>query len=174
MQTPVFGITGWKNSGKTTLITELITEFSRRGLRVSTIKHAHHAFDIDHPGRDSFRHREAGAQEVAIVSGNRWALMHELREESEPTLDEIIPHLSPCDLLLIEGYKKNNHPKIEVRLESAKDQTPIAELDSHIVAIASNQNITGSDRPNFDISDITGIADFISNYLQLGNRNVHQ
>ena len=169
MQTPVFGITGWKNSGKTTLVTGLIAEFSRRRLCVSTIKHAHHAFDIDHPGRDSFRHREAGAQEVAIVSGNRWALMHELRDESEPTLADILPRLSPCDLILIEGYKQNNHPKIEVRLETAKDQTPISELDPHIVAIASNQLITGIDRPSFLIEDVAKIADFILNYLQLGN-----
>ena len=171
MQTPVFGITGWKNSGKTTLITGLVAEFSRRGLCVSTVKHAHHAFDIDHPGRDSFRHREAGAQEVAIVSGNRWALMHELRDESEPTLTEILPRLSPCDLILIEGFKRHNHPKLEVRLEPAKDQVPVSELDPNIVAIASNQQITGFDRPSFLIDDVTKIADFISNYLQLEPSN---
>ena len=118
MQTPVFGITGWKKFWKDYFNPlGLVTEFSRRGLCVSTVKHAHHAFDIDHPGRDSFRHREAGAQEVAIVSGNRWALMHELRDESEPTLTEILPRLSPCDLILIEGFKRNDHPKLEVRLE---------------------------------------------------------
>ena len=174
MNTPIFGITGWKNSGKTTLITELVAEFSRRGLQVSTIKHAHHAFDIDHPGRDSFRHREAGAKEVAIVSGNRWALMHELRDENEPSLADILPRLSPCDLILIEGYKKNNHPKIEVRLESTVEQTLISELDPQIVAIASDQKISNADRPSFKLNDIIGIADFILDFLKLGTKNVRE
>ena len=99
----VFGITGWKNSGKTTLAERLVTELTSRGWRVSTIKHAHHAFDIDKEGTDSFRHRAAGASEVAIVAGSRWALMHELRGEEEPSLDEIVARLAPCDIVLVEG-----------------------------------------------------------------------
>ena len=111
--TPVFGITGWKNSGKTTLVVRLVEEFTARGFRVSTVKHAHHAFDIDREGTDSHRHRVAGASEVALVSGRRWALMHELRDDDEPALGEILARLSPCDLVLIEGYKREAHAKIE-------------------------------------------------------------
>ena len=115
MSTPVFGIGGWKNSGKTTLTERLVAEFTRRGLRLATVKHAHHDFDIDKEGTDSFRHRRAGAREVAIVSGRRWALMHELDGETEPTLDAIVARLSPADLILVEGFKRGSHPKIEVR-----------------------------------------------------------
>ena len=109
----VFGITGWKNSGKTTLTERLVTALSDRGFRVSTIKHAHHGFDIDHAGTDSFRHRAAGAGEVAVVSARRWALMHELRGEDEPLLAQVLETLAPCDLVLVEGYKRDPHPKIE-------------------------------------------------------------
>ena len=115
MSQPVLGITGWKNSGKTTLTERLVRELTRRGWKISTVKHAHHAFDIDKEGTDSFRHRQAGAAEVAIVSGNRWALMHELRGEDEPRLEAILARLAPCDLVLIEGYKRESHPKIEAR-----------------------------------------------------------
>ena len=115
MSTPVFGITGWKNCGKTTLVERLVSELRTRGLKVATVKHAHHAFDIDHAGTDSFRHRAAGAQEVAIVSGHRWALMHELRDEEEPRLADVLTRMSPCDIILIEGYKREDHAKIELR-----------------------------------------------------------
>ena len=108
---PVFGITGWKNAGKTTLVERLVAEFVRRGFRVATIKHAHHDVEIDQPGRDSFRHRAAGAVEVALVGGRRYAIM---REQDEPTLAEVLARLSPADLILIEGYKREPHPKIEV------------------------------------------------------------
>ena len=111
MSGAVFGITGWKNSGKTTLTERLVAEFTRRGFRVSTVKHAHHDFDIDREGADSYRHRLAGAAEVAIVSGRRWALMHELRGEDEPKLDEILARLAPCDLVLVEGYKREVAPQ---------------------------------------------------------------
>ena len=111
MSDAVFGITGWKNSGKTTLTERLVAEFTRRGFRVSTVKHAHHDFDIDREGADSYRHRLAGAAEVAIVSGRRWALMHELRGEDEPKLDEILARLAPCDLVLVEGYKREATPR---------------------------------------------------------------
>ena len=137
MSNRVFGITGWKNSGKTTLVVKLVAAFTRRGLDVSTVKHAHHAFDIDTPGTDSFRHREAGAREVMIVSGIRWALMHELRAEAEPPLDAALSRISPCDLILVEGYKRERHPKIEVRRREAASREPLSARDSSIVAIAA-------------------------------------
>ena len=124
----VFGITGWKNSGKTTLTEKLVAELTRRGFRVSTVKHAHHDFDIDHEGADSYRHRLAGAVEVAVVSGRRWALMHELRGEDEPKLEEILARLAPCDLVLVEGYKREGHPKIETRRLDAKDTAPLTRV----------------------------------------------
>lgn len=157
----VFGITGWKNSGKTTLTERLVTELVRRGWRVSTIKHAHHDFDIDKPGADSFRHREAGATEVAIVSGRRWALMHELRNETEPTLDEVLTRIAPCDLVLVEGYKREHHLKIEARRLEAKDRTPLSAKDPSIVAIAADHPVKGEQLPVFGIDDITAIADFV-------------
>jgi molybdopterin-guanine dinucleotide biosynthesis protein B len=157
----VFGITGWKNSGKTTLTERLVTELVGRGWRVSTIKHAHHDFDIDKPGADSFRHREAGATEVAIVSGRRWALMHELRGEDEPTLDEVLARIAPCDLVLVEGYKRENHLKIEARRLDAKDRSPLTSGDPAIVAIASDHAVAGEQVPVFGIDDIEAIADFV-------------
>ncbi len=126
----VFGITGWKNSGKTDADREAgRRELTRRGWKVSTVKHAHHDFDIDKEGTDSFRHRQAGASEVAIVSGRRWALMHELRGEDEPTLDEVLARLAPCDLVLVEGYKRESHKKIETRRPDAKDTAPLSAAD---------------------------------------------
>ena len=126
----VFGITGWKNSGKTTLTERLVAELTRRGWKVSTVKHAHHDFDIDKEGTDSFRHRQAGASEVAIVSGRRWALMHELRGEDEPPLDVVLARLAPCDLVLVEGYKRESHKKIETRRADAKDTAPLSRRRS--------------------------------------------
>jgi molybdopterin-guanine dinucleotide biosynthesis protein B len=163
----VFGITGWKNSGKTTLTERLVTELSRRGWKVSTVKHAHHDFDIDKEGTDSFRHRQAGASEVAIVSGRRWALMHELRGEDEPTLDEVLARLAPCDLVLVEGYKRENHSKIETRRTGAKDTTPLSAGDPAILAIASDHPVPDSALPVFDIDDIGAIADFIETAADL-------
>ena len=157
----IIGITGWKNSGKTTLTERLVAEFRKRGLSVSTIKHAHHDFDIDKPGTDSFRHRAAGAGEVAIVSGRRWALMHELRGEAEPPLSAVLARLAPCDLVLIEGYKRESHKKIEVRRLDAKDRTPLGDRDPHIVAIAADHAVDGSALPVFRLDDVTAIADFI-------------
>ena len=157
---PVFGITGFKNSGKTTLTARLVTELTGRGLRVSTVKHAHHAFDIDHEGRDSYRHREAGAAEVAVVSRNRWALIHELRDEAEPTLEQILGTLAPCDLVLVEGYKTDRHAKIEVR-RSGLDHPRLAEEDGTVVAIASDMTIEGAPVPVIDMDDIPAIADFV-------------
>lgn len=157
---PVFGITGFKNSGKTTLTARLVTELTVRGFRVSTVKHAHHAFDIDHEGRDSYRHREAGAAEVAVVSRNRWALIHELRDEAEPTLEQILGTLAPCDLVLVEGYKTDRHAKIEVR-RSGLDHPRLAEEDDTVVAIASDMTIEGAPVPVIDMDDIPAIADFV-------------
>lgn len=157
----VFGITGWKNSGKTTLTERLVTELVGRGWKVSTIKHAHHDFDIDKPGADSFRHRQAGATEVAIVSGRRWALMHELRNENEPTLDEVLKRIAPCDLVLVEGYKREHHLKIEARRLDAKDRSPLTSTTPSIVAIASDHAVEGEQVPVFGIDDIKAIADFV-------------
>lgn len=164
----VFGITGWKNSGKTTLVERLVAEFRRRGRTVSTVKHAHHDFDIDIPGTDSFRHRAAGASEVAIVSNGRWALMHELRGEDEPPLAEIIGRLQPCDLVLVEGYKREAHPKIEVRRQVARDKTPIWPNDVAIAAIAADHSVAEGSLTCFDLDDIGAIADFIE--MRLGLR----
>lgn len=157
----VFGITGWKNSGKTTLTERLVAALTARGWRVSTVKHAHHAFDIDQQGTDSFRHRQAGAGEVAIVSGKRWALMHELRGEEEPALETILSRLSPCDIVLVEGYKREHHLKIEARRREAKNAAPLSADDPHIVAIAADHAVAGETVPVFDIDDISAIADFI-------------
>lgn len=167
MTSPVFGVTGWKNSGKTTLVTRLVGELTGRGLMVSTVKHAHHAFDIDKPGTDSHRHREAGASEVMIVSGNRWALMHELREEDEPPMLQALERISPCDLVLIEGYKREPHPKIEARRRESTKSGLLAPEDPTIVAIATDHATPDDGRPLFDLDDISGIADFIVAHLKL-------
>ncbi len=152
----VFGITGWKNAGKTTLTERLVAEFVRRGWRVSTIKHAHHDVDIDRPGTDSFRHRAAGATEVALVGGRRYALM---REQAEPPLADVLSRLAPADLVLIEGYKREPHPKIEVR---AGDAPSLAANDRAIEAIAADTRPADTALPWFRRDDIAAIADFIA------------
>ena len=164
----VFGVTGWKNSGKTTLVEALVRELTGRGRKVATVKHAHHDFDIDKGGTDSFRHRRAGAKEVAIVSDRRWALMHELGEEGEPTLEEILSRLSPADLVLVEGYKRGTHRKIETRRIEAKDGSPLTATDPHIAAIAADYPVAGESIPVFRLDDISGIADFIERETGLG------
>jgi molybdopterin-guanine dinucleotide biosynthesis adapter protein len=156
----VVGITGWKNAGKTTLTEKLVAHFAQRGLKVATVKHAHHAFDIDHEGTDSWRHRKAGAQEVAIVSSNRWAVMHELENEKEPPLQDVISRLSPCDLVIVEGYKREGHPKIEVRRGSTSEK--LAPGDVSIFAIAADHDIQDSPVPVFDLNDVFAIANIIS------------
>lgn len=161
MTARVFGVTGWKNSGKTTLVEALVRELTVRGWRVASVKHAHHDFDIDKEGTDSFRHRKAGASEVAIVSGRRWALMHELGEEEEPALEEVLSRLSPADLVLVEGYKRGSHRKIEVRRLEAKDRSPLTASDGNIAAIAADHPVSGETVPVFSLDDITGITDFI-------------
>lgn len=152
----VFGVTGWKNAGKTTLVERLVAEFVRRGWRVSTVKHAHHDVDIDQPGRDSFRHRVAGASEVALVGGLRYAIM---REQAEPSLAEVLGRLAPADLILIEGYKREAHPKIEVRAGEAQS---LAAADPNVVAIAADTRPTEVHLPWFKRDDIADMADFIA------------
>ncbi len=166
----VFGITGWKNSGKTGLTVRVVEELTRRGWRVSTVKHAHHSFDIDQEGTDSFRHRHAGATEVAIVSGSRWALMHELRDEAEPQLADILERLGPCDLVIVEGYKREGHDKLEARRLEAADHTPLAETDPSIVAIAADHPVDGIAIPVFDLDDTGAIADFVERHTGLEER----
>ncbi|MCX7304792.1 MAG: molybdopterin-guanine dinucleotide biosynthesis protein B [Hyphomicrobiales bacterium] len=163
----IFGITGWKNSGKTTLTESLVTELSRRGWKISTVKHAHHDFDIDKEGTDSFRHRQAGAGEVAIVSGRRWALMHELRGEQEPTLDAVLERLAPCDLVLVEGYKQEGHSKIEVRRTAARDRTPLSTGNPSVLAVAADFDQPDETLPVFALNDVGAIADFIETTVGL-------
>ena len=160
MSAPVFGVAGYKNSGKTTLVERLVRDLSERGVKVSTLKHAHHNFEIDHPGRDSHRHRAAGAHEVAIVSRNRWAVIHELHGGDEPDMEQMLAKLAPCDLVIIEGYRSGPQPKIEIR-DVSLNHPIIAGDDKLVVAIAANGPVAETDLPVFDRDDIDGIADFI-------------
>ncbi len=157
----LYGVTGWKNNGKTTLVERLVTEMTGRGLTVSTVKHAHHGFDIDAPGKDSHRHRVAGASEVLVASGTRWALLHELRDADEPPLTALLARLSPVDLVIVEGYKREPHPKIEVRRATAATRPLIAEGDTTIRAVATDKPLADLDRPQFDLDAVAEIADFI-------------
>ena len=156
----VFGIVGWKNCGKTTLTERLISEFTGRGLQVSTIKHAHHSVDVDQPGTDSYRHRKAGAHEVILAGGPRFALMHECRGAIEPDLDSLLVKLSPCDLVLVEGYKFASHAKIEVSRQVAQKRL-LALDDMNILAVASDYPVEVANRVVKSLNDVTGIADFI-------------
>jgi molybdopterin-guanine dinucleotide biosynthesis protein B len=164
--TKVIGVAGFKNAGKTTLVEKLVRELTGRGFRVSTVKHAHHSFDIDHEGRDSFRHRKAGATEVAVVSRQRWAVIHELRGEDEPPLGAILAKLAPCDLVIVEGYKRDSHDKIEVR-NLALDHPPLASSDPTIVAIAANGPVEGTAVPVFSRDDVATLATFIERHMEL-------
>jgi len=155
----VYGVTGWKNAGKTGLVERLVAEIAGRGLSVSTIKHAHHAVDVDQPGTDSHRHRQAGATEVLLTSGRRFALMHELRGAPEPGLDALLQKLSPVDLVLIEGYKREPHPKIEA-FRAETGHPLIARDDPSVRAVAADTGLE-IDRPVFDLNDTCAIADFI-------------
>lgn len=155
----LFGVVGWKNAGKTGLMERLVSEIVARGFSVSTVKHAHHSFDVDHPGKDSYRHRVAGASEVLLSSRNRVALMQELRAEDEPTLEALLARLHPVDLVLVEGYKRDAHPKIEAH--RAETGNPLIALgDPTIRAVASDVALN-MDRPVFDLNDTSAIADFI-------------
>jgi molybdopterin-guanine dinucleotide biosynthesis adapter protein len=160
--TPVIGIAGWKKSGKTTLAVRLIAEFTRRGLKVATVKHAHHDFQIDDAETDSARHRRAGASQVAVVSAKRWAVISELEGEPEPDLAEVIGWLGPCDLVIVEGYKSAPIPKIEARRRAASSHEPLADTDANVIAIAADHAAEGSGRPVFSLDDVAALADFIA------------
>lgn len=160
----IYGVTGWKNTGKTTLMERLVTEFVARGLRVSTVKHAHHDTEIDHEGRDSYRHRIAGAREVVLSSPRRWAIMHELRDAPEPHLADLLTRLSPVDLVLIEGYKRAPHPKIEA-YRAAAGRDLLARSNDTIRAVASDTALHDIDLPLLDLDNTRAIADFILNDL---------
>jgi len=160
-----FGFAGWSGSGKTTLIEKLIPLFVKRGLRVSLVKHAHHTFDVDHPGKDSYRHRQAGAGEVLVTSSRRWVLMHELQGAQEPSFEEQIRHISPCDLLFVEGYKFAPIPKLEV-WRAAPGEGLLHPNDPHIVAVASDAKVE-TRLPLLDLNAPEAIADFIRGRLQL-------
>ena len=161
----VIGLAGWSGAGKTTLLTRVIPHLLKGGLRVSVIKHAHHAFDVDVPGKDSWRHRQSGASEVLVSSTQRWALMHELRGAGEPRLPELLAKLAPVDLVVIEGFKREPHPKIEVRGGSGPS---LAANDPSIVAIAADAAPTDTHLPWFKRDDVTGIADFVANIIAAG------
>ncbi len=162
----VFGVTGWKNSGKTTLMERLVAEITATGVSVSTIKHAHHNVDVDQPGKDSYRHRQAGAHEVILASSNRWALMHELRGAPEPSLETLLSQLAPVDLVLIEGYKREGHAKIEAAIR--KGSRPLLAIDDPaIVAVAAGYTVDNVAVPVLDINDIPALARFILKHTGL-------
>ena len=161
----LYGVTGWKNAGKSGLMERLVEEITARGLSVSTIKHSHHGADVDQPGRDTYRHRQAGAREVILASSARIAIMQELRDHPEPALADLVARLSPVDLVLVEGYKREAHPKIEAfRQEAGHDL--IAPKDATIHAVASDVPLD-LDRPVLDLNDTAAIADFIFRELGL-------
>jgi molybdopterin-guanine dinucleotide biosynthesis adapter protein len=161
----IFGFAGWSGSGKTTLIEKLIPRFAGAGLRVSLIKHAHHTFDVDHPGKDSYRHRHAGASEILVTSSRRWVLMHELRGAHEPAFEDHVKRISPCDLLIIEGFKFAPIPKLEV-WRAATGEPLLHPNDPHIVAVASDAKLQTA-LPLLDLNDDSAIAAFIVSHLGL-------
>jgi molybdopterin-guanine dinucleotide biosynthesis protein B len=161
----IFGFAGWSGSGKTTLIEKLIPLIVARGLTVSLVKHAHHSFEVDQPGKDSYRHRHAGASEVLVSSSRRWALVHELRGAPEPSFAELIERVSPCDLLLVEGFKRENVPKLEV-YRAAVGEALLHPQHRSIVAIASDQRLE-TKLPQFDLDNAPAIADFVLRHLRL-------
>ncbi|WP_085306813.1 molybdopterin-guanine dinucleotide biosynthesis protein B [Planktotalea arctica] len=164
----IYGVVGWKNAGKTGLMERLVSEISSRGFSVSTVKHAHHSFDVDHPGKDSYRHRAAGAREVLLASRNRFALMHELEGEEEPSLSALLGMLAPVDLVLVEGYKRDKHPKIEAH--RAETGNPLI-ADETVRAFAADSALERG-RPVFDLDATAQIADFILRDLGLPERKV--
>ncbi len=165
--TPILGIAGWKKSGKTTLTVRLVEEFTRRGFRVATIKHAHHTFQIDDADTDSARHRRAGARQVAVVSRERYAIVTELREEPEPDFADVVAHLAPADLIIVEGYKSAPIAKIEARRAASQTRSPLALDDALVFAIASDHPTDAQGLPVFALDDIGGLADLVEAHLQL-------
>jgi molybdopterin-guanine dinucleotide biosynthesis protein B len=169
-QPPVIGVAGWKNSGKTTLVTRLIAELTARGFKVATVKHAHHDFQVDEGETDSARHRRAGAAQVAIASARRWAVVRELRGAPEPSLDEMIARLDPCDIVIVEGYKAAPIPKIETRRQASARTEPLAGKDPHVIAIAADSACDGAGRPVFALDEVAAIADFVVKALGVTRR----
>jgi molybdopterin-guanine dinucleotide biosynthesis protein B len=165
----IFGFAGYSGSGKTTLIEQLIPIFTARGITVSLIKHAHHTFEVDQPGKDSYRHRKAGCAEVLVTSSRRWALVHELRDAPEPTLAEQLQRMSPCDLLLVEGYKHEPIPKLEV-YRAEIGEPLIHPQDENVVAIATDMRLNTT-LPQFDLNAPDAIADFVLAHVGLINRD---
>lgn len=161
----VFGIAGRSGSGKTTLLEKLIPILKGKGLTVSIIKHAHHAFDIDRPGKDSYRHREAGAEEVLLACNSRWVLMHEVRDEKEPDLEELLSRLAPCDLVLVEGFKQEPVPKLEVH-RPALGQPPLYPERSDILAVATD-TLLHTNLAQLPLNDPEAIATYIMGQLKL-------
>lgn len=155
----IYGIVGYKNAGKTGLMERLVTEITGRGFSVSTLKHAHHTFDVDQPGKDSYRHRIAGAQQVLLASRARWALMTEIQDAEEPPLADLLTRLDPVDLVLVEGYKRDGHPKVEAH--RAETGNPLIARDDQTVRAVASDTALDLDRPVFDLNDTTAIADFI-------------
>ena len=160
----IIGLAGWSGSGKTTLIKKVIPCLIGRGLKVSTLKHAHHGFDLDQPGKDSFFHRAAGATEVMICTGSRWALMHELRDEGEVPLEQLVEKMTPVDILVVEGFKSHAHAKIEVYRKSV-GKPLLQPADPHIIAVASDEPLPSVPVPVLDINDPASVARFILDHL---------
>jgi len=161
MITRIIGLAGWSGSGKTTLITKLIPRLIARGLRVSTLKHAHHGFDLDQPGKDSFMHRVAGATEVVVSSSKRWAILHELRDEPEWDLGALVGKMSPVDLVLVEGFKRDSFPKLEI-YRAANGKPLIQPEDPYVVAIATDTALPEAKVPLVDLNDIEAITDLLT------------
>jgi molybdopterin-guanine dinucleotide biosynthesis protein MobB len=162
----VFGVVGWKNNGKTTLVERLVAHLTAAGYRVSTVKHAHHEVDLDQPGKDTWRHREAGAREVVLATARRWAVIHELRGEAEPALDELLARMTPVDLAIVEGFKRFPHPKLEVHRRERG--TPLlARDDPTVVAVATDELLPGLHVAQFGLDDVAGIARFVLDRLDI-------
>jgi molybdopterin-guanine dinucleotide biosynthesis adapter protein len=168
-ETKIFGVVGWSGSGKTTLMLQLLPDLIARGYRVSTMKHTHHDFDMDKPGKDSYTHREAGAYEVLITGSKRWALLHENRDEVEPKIDTLLANMAPVDLVLIEGFKSHPHKKLEVHRPSVGKPLLAADDDS-IIAVASDEAIGGLSVPVLTLEDVAAIGDFIVEYCKLDGK----
>jgi len=164
-----FGLVGWSGSGKTTLMRQLLPELTGRGYRVSTMKHTHHNFDIDKPGKDSYMHREAGAHEVLITGSRRWAILHENRDGPEPDIDFLLGRLEEVDLVLIEGFKDHTHAKLEV-YRPAVGKPLLAANDESVVAVASDQVLSLDGPTMIDLNDVTGVADFILDFCELDRK----
>ena len=161
---PCFAVVGWKNSGKTTLVARLVEHLTNQGLVVSTLKHAHHSFDLDREGTDSFAHRTAGASEVVLVSAGRWAIQHELKEDSEPSVWDMLERMSACDLVIVEGYKNEPLPKIEI-LANDQQSNHLWTQDDNVLAIAADHEISDCPLPRFRRDDIDAITKFIVNRI---------